>query len=54
VTPGSLLIDRFLPRYDLSVVHASVLPARPEGAARTGRVRAADVSVPGGMRRRPE
>ena len=37
VTPGSLLIDRFLPRYDLSVVHASVLPARPEDCYRAAR-----------------
>jgi hypothetical protein len=37
VTPGSLLIDRFLPRYDLSVVHASVLPVRPEDCYRAAR-----------------
>ncbi len=37
VTPGSLLIDRFLPRYDLSVVHASVLAARPEDCYRAAR-----------------
>lgn len=37
VTPGSLLIDRFQPRYDLSVVHASVLPARPEDCYRAAR-----------------
>lgn len=27
---SQLLIDEFLPRYDFAVVHASVLPARPE------------------------
>ena len=29
-----LLIDQFLPRYDFAVVHASVLPARPEACYR--------------------
>ena len=37
MTPGSLLIDRFLSRYDLSVVHASVLPAPPEDCYRAAR-----------------
>src|SRR5581483_7491149 len=37
VTLGSLLIDRFLPRYDVSVVRASVLPARPEDCYRAAR-----------------
>jgi hypothetical protein len=29
-----LLIDEFLPRYDFAVVHASVLPARPDACYR--------------------
>ena len=31
---SQLLIDEFLPRYDFAVVHASVLPARPEACYR--------------------
>jgi hypothetical protein len=32
-----LLIDRYLPRYDFAIVHASVLPARPEECYRAAR-----------------
>ena len=31
---SQLLIDEFVPRYDFAVVHASVLPARPEACYR--------------------
>jgi hypothetical protein len=44
---SQLLIDGFLPRFDFAVVHASVLPARPEACYRAALD--VDFRVPSGI-----